>query len=201
MDDGFRFEAILETPFTLLGPSNLPLLLKLPLCNILVGWVSPGNPHKMRYTRIAKWDYHVLEAIKGDNTHSSAVFKAQFVQDDATPRIIPEVPEWFVPGTGPASALIKVASSSDRIATKNIQREVLTYRLSGCFRQLYDVINNSTLALEWLDTTLAEVEYRPDIRIYSLIKSLLRAALTSCVVLEEYNYVNTGAGLEGVSNV
>lgn len=100
-------------------------------------------------------------------------------------------------------ALIKVALPSDENATKNMQREVLTYRLAGvasakCFRKMYDVIDDSTIALEWLDTTLAEVKYHPDMRIYSLIKTLLRAAFTSCVVLEDHKHVNTGrmSGLE-----
>jgi hypothetical protein len=57
---------------------------------------------------------------------------------------------------------------------------------------MYDVIDDSTIALEWLDTTLAEVEYHPDIRTYSLIGTFLRAAFTGCVVLENHRHVNTG---------
>lgn len=80
---------------------------------------------------------------------------------------------------------------------KNMERERQAYRLPGvvsaeCFRKMYDVIDNSTIALEYLDTTLAEVKYQPDMRTYSLIMTLLRAALTSCVVLEDHQYVNTG---------
>ncbi|KAJ5868717.1 hypothetical protein N7534_003270 [Penicillium rubens] len=60
-----------------------------------------------------------------------------------------------------------------------------------CFRKMYDMIDESTIALEWLDTTLAELKYCPDMRIGSLIRSFLRAALTSCVVLENYEYMNT----------
>ena len=76
-----------------------------------------------------------------------------------------------------------------------MQREVLTYRLPSvasakCFRKMYDVIDDSTIALEWLDTTLVEVEYYPNIRIYSLINTFLRAAFTSCIVLEDYKYIN-----------
>lgn len=92
-------------------------------------------------------------------------------------------------------ALIKVASPHDEIGTKNMQREVLTYCLPGlssakCFRKMYDIIDETAIALEWLDTTLAEVKYQPDMGI--LIKSVLEAALTSCVVLEGQKYVNTG---------
>ncbi|CAG8906065.1 unnamed protein product [Penicillium egyptiacum] len=77
-----------------------------------------------------------------------------------------------------------------------MQLEVLTYRLprvasAECFRKIYDMIVDSTIDLEWLDTTLAELEYHPNMRTYSLIRSLLRAAFTSRVVLEDYKYVNT----------
>ncbi|KGO73366.1 hypothetical protein PITC_086540 [Penicillium italicum] len=142
--------------------------------------LTPGH-----VLRGAYWNYRVLEPVKGDNTHISTVFKAHVVPRDT--RVVSEVPRW---------ALIKVASYSDENATKNMRREVLTYRLPGvasakCFRKMYDVIDDSTIALEWLDTTLAEVKYHPDMRIYSLIRTVLRAAFTSCVVLEDYKHVNT----------
>ncbi|KAJ5788921.1 uncharacterized protein N7518_005932 [Penicillium psychrosexuale] len=91
--------------------------------------LAPGN-----VLRGACWNYRVLEPVKGDNTHNSTVFKAQVIARGA--RVVPEVPEW---------ALIKVASPSDEISTKNIQREVLTYSLPGiasakCFRKIYDII-------------------------------------------------------------
>lgn len=78
-----------------------------------------------------------------------------------------------------------------------MNRELRTYRLPGvtsteCFRKLHDVIDNSTIALEWLDTTLAEVKYEPDMCTYSLIRSVLRAVLNSCVTLQGHKYVNTG---------
>ncbi|KAF3020835.1 hypothetical protein E8E15_006980 [Penicillium rubens] len=142
--------------------------------------ITPGH-----VLRGAYWNYRVLEPVKGDNTHTSTVFKAQVIAHNA--RAVPEVPEW---------ALIKLASPSDQNATKNIQREVLTYCLPGiasakCFRKMYDIIDDSTIALEWLDTTLAEVEYHPSIRTYSLIGTFLRAAFASCVVLEEHRHINT----------
>ncbi|CAG8300152.1 unnamed protein product [Penicillium nalgiovense] len=125
----------------------------------------------------ARWNYRVLEPVNGDGTHISTVFKAQVVPRE---RVVPEVevPEW---------SLIKVALPGDEIATKNMQREVLTYRLpdvasAECFRKMYDIID---------DSTLAEVKYCPNMHIYSLAKSFLRAAFTSCVVLENYEYVNT----------
>ncbi|KAJ5199661.1 hypothetical protein N7491_009541 [Penicillium cf. griseofulvum] len=145
--------------------------------------LTPG--HVLRGVR---WNYRILEHIKGDNTHISNVFKAQVVsRDNRVVLEIPEVPQW---------ALIKVASPSDENTTECLQREVLTYRLPGvasakCFRKLYDIIDDSTIALEWLDTTLAEVKYHPDIKIYSLIKTVLRAAFTSCVILEDHKHVNT----------
>jgi hypothetical protein len=93
-------------------------------------------------------------------------------------------------------ALVKKASNFED-ATVNLQREVNIYGLPGvasavCFRKMYEKIDDSTIALEWLDTTLAEVKYRPDMRTYSIIKAVLKAALTSCVILEDHKYVNTG---------
>lgn len=78
-----------------------------------------------------------------------------------------------------------------------MKRERQVYRLPGvtssaCFRKMYDEIDSSTIALEWLDTTLAEVKYQSSMRIYSLIVTVMRAALTSCVVLEGYGCVNMG---------
>jgi hypothetical protein len=96
-------------------------------------------------------------------------------------------------------AFIKTASPSDAAAIKDIQRECQTYRLPGvasaeCFRKMYEIIDDNTIALEWLDTTLQEVKYQPDMRTYSLIMACLRAALNSCVILESHKYVNTGIG-------
>lgn len=92
--------------------------------------------------------------------------------------------------------MIKKASNYEH-AAKDLQREVEIYGLpgvasAGCFREMYEQIDDSTIALEWLDTTLAEVKYHPDMRIYRIIKSVLTAAFTSCVVLEDRKYVNTG---------
>lgn len=47
-------------------------------------------------------------------------------------------------------------------------------------------------ALGWLDTTLADMKYQPDMRTYALIKTVLKETLTSCDVLDGQNYVNTG---------
>ena len=78
-----------------------------------------------------------------------------------------------------------------------MNREIQTYRLPGvasteCFRKMYDMIDNSTIALEWLDTILADVKYQPDKCTFSLIESVIRATLTSCVVLESHKCVNRG---------
>lgn len=153
----------------------------------------------------ARWDYRILTPIKGDNTHISTVFKAKVVPRENTGSSS-RVPQWFVVLhivsrllrlTLPPRAFIKVALTSDITAIKNMDRERQTYRLPGvasaeCFRKMYDVIDSSTIALEWLNTTLAEVKYEPNMHTYSLIAAVLRAALTSCVVLEGHKYVNTG---------
>ncbi|PGH01636.1 serine/threonine protein kinase [Polytolypa hystricis UAMH7299] len=129
----------------------------------------------------AHWNYHILEAVKGDNTHASTVFKAKVVPHENTIN----APQWFV-------GYYQSRFAGDATAQENLTRECQSYLLPGvasaaCFRQLYDVVNDSTIALEWLDTTLAEVKYQPDMRTYTLIKTFLRAALTSCVVLERKN--------------
>jgi hypothetical protein len=51
------------------------------------------------------------------------------------------------------------------------------------------------IALEWLDTTLAEVKYLPGAHHYAIIQSFLRAALSSCIVLENQKFVNTGISI------
>jgi hypothetical protein len=51
--------------------------------------ITPGH-----VLRGAYWNYRVLEPVKGDNTHTSTVFKAQVIAHNA--RAVPEVPEWFV---------------------------------------------------------------------------------------------------------
>lgn len=93
--------------------------------------------------------------------------------------------------------MIKTAPAEDAVAKENLRRELASYHLpevssAPCFRRLYDEIDNCTLAGEWLETTLAEMEYRPDACTYALIQLSLDAALTSCVVLDNQNYVNTG---------
>jgi hypothetical protein len=112
------------------------------------------------------------------------------------------------------SAIIKTAAADNVTAMENLDRECRSYLLPGvasaaCFRKMYDVIGYSTdgnakhIALEWLDTTLAEVEYLPSIRTYALIETCLRVALNSCVVLASQKHVNTGivSGLEDFTSV
>ena len=103
-------------------------------------------------------------------------------------------------------AFIKAASPSDATAMENLERERRSYLLprvasAACFRKLYDVFDNSMggtgmcIALEWLDTTLAEVKYLPGALNYAIIQSFLRAALSSCIVLENQKFVNTGISI------
>ena len=94
-------------------------------------------------------------------------------------------------------ALIKTAPPENELAAEDFSRECTSYHLPGvssaaCFRQMYDKIDDCTVAFEWMDATLRELDYRPDMRIYSVIKSVLGAALTSCVVLDDQKHVNTG---------
>lgn len=109
--------------------------------------------------------------------------------------------------TLPARAIVKTALPDDETASKNLARECQSYRLPGvvsaaCFRKMYDIIDNRTIALEWLDTTLADVKYQPDLRTYALIKTVLKEALTSCDILDAQQHVNTGTvfHLEGLAS-
>ena len=52
------------------------------------------------------------------------------------------------------------------------------------------------VALEWLETTLAQVKYHPGKDTYILVEKVLSAALHSCVVLESHDHVNTGMEYE-----
>lgn len=93
--------------------------------------------------------------------------------------------------------MIKTASPKNATAMENLCREYTIYRLVGVsraafFRPIYDKIDDCTLAGEWLDTTLAEVKYRPDTLTYALIKSSMDAALASCDILDGEGHVNTG---------
>ncbi|KAI1085990.1 kinase-like domain-containing protein [Rostrohypoxylon terebratum] len=130
--------------------------------------------------RGAKWDYRILEPMNGDSTHGSIVYKAKVEphEDDIN------APQW---------AVIKVAH--DENTKQSMGRELAFYSLPNvasrqCFRQLYDVIDDDTIALEWLDTTLQDVEYQPDLSTYILIEEVLRVALTSAAILGNLGHVN-----------
>ncbi|KAJ5950472.1 uncharacterized protein N7479_008885 [Penicillium vulpinum] len=69
----------------------------------------------------AQWNYRILNLVKGDSTHISTVFKAEVIPRDDS-RNVPEGPQW---------AFIKGASPDDKIAMKNMDREIRTYSLPG----------------------------------------------------------------------
>ncbi|KAE8329157.1 hypothetical protein BDV39DRAFT_203421 [Aspergillus sergii] len=56
---------------------------------------------------------------------------------------------------------------------------------------MYDVLESSTIALEWLGHHSGGGEISAHMYIYSLILAVLRAALISCVFLEGHQRVNT----------
>ncbi|PGH03753.1 serine/threonine protein kinase [Blastomyces parvus] len=144
----------------------------------------------------AKWNYHIPdEPLKGDGTHRSIVYKAEVIPKDATV----DAPRW---------AFIKMPSPEHEVSAKELQREHDIYRLpsvesAASFRKLYDVSSDSMdtgktdprriryAAFEWLDITLRDVEYHPDIHTYALIGAVLKATLASCAILEDKKLVNT----------
>lgn len=150
--------------------------LRRTMSSLAPGFILPG----------AHWDYHILETVKEDNTHASTIFKAQIVPRENTIN----APRWFIMCINRLQTLrlilyprviIKAASPDDTNAMENLNREIQSYLLPGVasaiyFRQLYDVMDNNTLALEWLDTTLAEVRYQPSMHAYTLTKTVLDAA-------------------------
>ncbi|KAK3327698.1 hypothetical protein B0T19DRAFT_422546 [Cercophora scortea] len=145
------------------------------MSSLAAGSLLPGS----------RWDYRIVETltVRDATTHASTIFKASVIPRENTIN----APQW---------AIIKTASHGDATATENLNREAQSYLLPGvasatCFRQLYDVVDKDTLALEWLDTTLQENQYQPDTRSYVLIKAVLEAALRSCVILGDQKYVNT----------
>lgn len=95
-------------------------------------------------------------------------------------------------------AIIKTASIDDGVAKENLKRERQIYNLPGiasarCFRRMYDTFEDHSIALELLETTLANVKYQSNNQCYAIIKAVLKEKLTSCDVLAGQNYVNTGA--------
>ena len=94
-------------------------------------------------------------------------------------------------------AILKKDLPENNFAAENLERECQSYRIPGvasatCFRQLYDVIDNHTIALEWLDSTLADMKFQPNTRTYVITKVVLKETLTSCVILDRQKYVDTG---------
>jgi hypothetical protein len=57
------------------------------------------------------------------------------------------------------------------------------------------VESENTIALEWLDFTLAHIVYKPSWPIYEIIRAVLQASLSSCSILADQKYVNTGTVL------
>jgi hypothetical protein len=168
--------------------------------------------------RGAQWNYRVLDALGGDGTHTSAAFKAEILPKDAALDARP--PRWFAM-LHPASAIspqlanplnqgfYQVSHAKHSTCQENLRHECESYLLHGvasspCFRKMYDMIgdhmsidsNNGgsipCVAFEWLETTLGEVEYRPSIRNYAIIKETIRTVLRCCIVLANQDLVNTG---------
>ncbi|KAF2453077.1 kinase-like domain-containing protein [Lineolata rhizophorae] len=141
-----------------------------------------------------KWDYRIIEPIRGDGTHSAAVFKASVLsKNDST--------------CDPTWAVIKTALPSDGDAQQNLKREYDTYCLpevanSPYFREMYDGIDNphnsdtdatettSFLALEWLDSTLADLRYADVVFNYNIMKVIIENMLSSSDVLDQLSLIN-----------
>lgn len=94
---------------------------------------------------------------------------------------------------------------------RSLRSEYLTYRLpevaaSPCFRKMYEVIGDPLnlnddatgpipcLALEWMDLSLTQLPPADAMRSYTLMKAVVDAVMSSCVVLANHQLINTGEG-------
>ncbi|OJD12621.1 hypothetical protein ACJ73_09319 [Blastomyces percursus] len=135
----------------------------------------------------AKWNYRLLDALEGDGTHKSVAFKAKVLPKYG----VLDAPQW---------AFIKTAAPNDPHAKENLKRERENYLLpsiasGACFRKMYDAIGDPTnignsdgggisyAAFEWLETTLADMEYRPGKCKYAIAKAIIETVLRSCIIL------------------
>lgn len=128
----------------------------------------------------AHWRYRIVEALHGDTTHLSSVFKAQVLEENT----VSTAPQW---------AVIKEASSKHTSTMTDLAREKQTYRLPGiasaaCVRKMYDAIDEKTVALEWLDSTLQDIKYQPTMHTYTLIKESMKSALSCAAILDSHKF-------------
>ncbi|KAI1215152.1 kinase-like domain-containing protein [Annulohypoxylon truncatum] len=142
---------------------------------LMMSTLAPG-----RLLQGAKWNYQLLEPVIGDKTHRATIYKAKVNPRDNDVH----APQW---------AIIKAAN--DETTKKQLDRELKCYGLPNVastpiFRQMYDKIDDNTIALEWLDNTLQEVKYEPNMHHYALIEKVLHAALTGSVILGDHGYVD-----------
>ncbi|EDN09720.1 hypothetical protein I7I51_02254 [Histoplasma capsulatum] len=125
----------------------------------------------------AKWNYRVIDPLQGDSTHKSLAFKAEVLLENG----VLDTPQWL------AMPFIKAAAPNDQHAKENLKCEYENYFVSSiasdvCFRKMYDVIGDpvnisngdggsiSYIAFEGLETTLADVQYKPCMRTYATIR-------------------------------
>ncbi|RMZ82655.1 hypothetical protein DV738_g1631, partial [Chaetothyriales sp. CBS 135597] len=122
-----------------------------------------------------RWDYRILHPLQAGGTKTSSVFQAEVLPHQG----VTSAPKW---------ALIKTTDDERGFSKENLDRELQNYlspniASAACFRKLYDAIDvdNKTLvlALEWLDTTLAEVRFQHDKDSYAIIVAFLDAALNN----------------------
>ncbi|KAI1455392.1 kinase-like domain-containing protein [Annulohypoxylon moriforme] len=168
-------------------------LIRATLCPIVRNYslraystLIPGRV--LRGRGIIRWDYRILEPLNGSEGRQPSVYKAKIIPDD--PSI--KAPQW---------AVIKAAT--DGRTEWEQDREYDTYQMladacNPCFRQIYDVIGDDIIVLEWMDCTLADIAYQPHWRIYAIFKEIIKATLTSNIVLAEQGYAYSGFRAESI---
>ncbi|KAJ5588430.1 hypothetical protein N7537_011108 [Penicillium hordei] len=96
------------------------------------------------------WKCRILNLVKGGNMHISNVFKAEVIPHENSQNTSKSLKSAFM----------------ERALPNDTERELHAYCLPGVaptqyFRKMY-VIDDSTVALEYLDTTLTELKYQPN---------------------------------------
>ncbi|KAI2642927.1 hypothetical protein GGS21DRAFT_544959 [Xylaria nigripes] len=194
-----QWKALLRAAAT--RPPSVQTRLRLSLMSSPMRHVLPMSPRPRPKKRLSTslapprflegklYNYHTIKPVGGSKDSKgkqlSTVWKAKPSQSEDITDI-------------PKRAIIKMVPPGDEGARASLECERALYQLpevrnSSCFRKMYDDVNEDIIALEWLDTTLADVKWNPfHMNSYRIIKEVLKAALESCVILTHLGLVNTG---------
>ena len=160
--------------------------------------------------RGGKYDFRLIEQL-GDKTVFNSVFKAEVLLGSQS--ICPKR-QWYVYNShiyrplanSCTRAVVKTADVNNRVQRECLLREYNNYRRpsiasSKNFRKIYDTVNDQTswtaqkpfcLALEWMDTTLADIPSESHIQSPVLVASILKTVLGGFGELEREHLIYSG---------